>query len=228
MKYLILLFSILFHSFTFAQETQKEHTLPKGFVYVKDYMPNVEVDLRYLSNNNFVGQPINGYIEPKLILTKKATLALVKVEEELNQKGLGLILFDGYRPQTAVNHFKKWAKDLKDTKMKSEFYPRVDKSILFKEGYIASKSGHSRGSTIDLNIIDLKTKKEWDMGTEFDFFGPESGHDYKKLKNNQIENRKFLKNLMEKHGFRAYSKEWWHYTLINEPFTKTYYDFKVK
>ena len=167
-------------------------------------------------------------MKPKAIFTQKATTALQQVEKELNLRGLGLKIYDAYRPQAAVDHFKRWAKDIKDTLMRQEFYPTVDKRLLFKQGYIASKSGHSRGSTIDLTIIDLKTKKELDMGTAFDFLGAESAHDYPKLNNEQKKNRKLLKEVMIKHGFRPYSKEWWHYTLNNEPFKETYFNFKVQ
>ena len=146
--------------------SQQKSTLPKGFVYLTDYLPHIEVDLKYFSNHNFVGKPIDGYKANKVILTEKATLAVQKIEKELNAEGLGIKVFDTYRPQTAVNHFKRWAKDIKDTLMRQEFYPKVDKRDLFKKGFIASKSGHSRGSTIDLTIIDLKTKKELDMGVD--------------------------------------------------------------
>lgn len=222
-----LLFSIFFIT-NLICFGQVNNSLPKGFVYVTNYIPHIEVDLKYATNHNFVGNKINGYQSNKVILSERATLALQKVEKELNKEGLGLKVFDAYRPQRAVNHFKKWAQDSKDTLMRQEFYPQVDKRELFKKGYIAPKSGHSRGSTIDLTIIDLKTKKELDMGVPFDFFGEESGHDYQKLNTTQKQNRTKLKKIMEKYGFRAYSKEWWHYTLNNEPFKDKYFDFVIK
>lgn len=202
--------------------------MPKGFVYVTDYIPHISVDLKYFGKHNFLGKKVDGYEANKVILTERATMALQKIEKELNKEGLGLKVYDAYRPQTAVNHFKRWAKDIKDTLMRKEFYPKVDKRDLFKKGFIASRSGHSRGSTIDLTIIDLKTKKELDMGAPFDFFGEESGHGYPKLNSTQKQNRLKLKKIMEKYGFRAYNKEWWHYTLNNEPYQKTYFDFKIK
>lgn len=223
-KLLVFLFTVI-NLFCFAQQ---KNTLPKGFVYLTDYIPGIEVDLKYFTSHNFVGRPIDGYKANKVILTERATLAVQKIEKELNKEGLGIKVFDTYRPQTAVNHFKRWAKDIKDTSMRQEFYPRVDKRDLFTKGFIASKSGHSRGSTIDLTIIDLKTKQELDMGVAFDFFGEESAHGYQKLNTTQKQNRIKLKKIMEKHGFKAYSKEWWHYTLINEPFKETYFDFEVK
>ena len=225
MKYLLIVIFIFVHIFTSAQHKTQ---LPKGFVYLTDYIPNIAVDLKYFTNHNFVGKRIDGYQDTKVILSERGTLAVQKVENELNKEGLGLKVFDAYRPQTAVNHFKRWAKDIKDTLMRQEFYPRVDKRDLFKKGFIASKSGHSRGSTIDLTIIDLKTKKELDMGAPFDFFGEESGHDYLKITTIQKQNRIKLKKIMEKYGFRAYSKEWWHYTLNDEPFKDKYFDFKIK
>ena len=225
MKKLILLLYAFFFLHTQAQQAT---TLPKGFVYITDHIPHIQIDLKYCGSHNFIGRPIDGYLFPKAIFTQKATIALAQVEKELNKQGLGLKIFDAYRPQAAVNHFKRWAQDIDDTLMRSEFYPSIDKRMLFKQGYIASKSGHSRGSTIDLTIIDLKSNKELDMGTAFDFFGDKSGHDYPHLTTIQTKNRKLLKSLMSKHGFRPYSKEWWHYTLNNEPFKETYYNFQVK
>ncbi|MCA5004605.1 M15 family metallopeptidase [Sphingobacterium bovistauri] len=224
MKKLIFFLFLSISQITFAQQ---KSTLPKGLVYLTDYIPHIALDLKYFTNHNFVGKQIDGYKANKVILTQRATLAIQKIEKELNKEGLGLKVFDAYRPQTAVNHFKRWAKDVKDTLMRQEFYPQVDKRDLFKKGFIASKSGHSRGSTIDLTIIDLKTKKELDMGVAFDFFGEESGHGYQKLHTTQKQNRIKLKKIMEKYGFRAYSKEWWHYTLNNEPFKDKYFDFHI-
>ena len=224
MKKLFIFFIFLSFGVTHAQQKKSLH---KGFIYLTDLIPHIEVDLKYYSNHNFVGRKIDGYNAHKVILTEKASIAVQKIENELNKEGLGLKVYDAYRPQTAVNHFKRWAKDIKDTTMRQEFYPRVDKRDLFKKGFIASKSGHSRGSTIDLTIIDLKSKKELDMGVAFDFFGEESGHGYSKLTSLQKSNRIKLKSIMEKYGFKPYSKEWWHYTLIDEPFKETYFDFKI-
>lgn len=202
--------------------------LPDGFVYVKDVIPYIEVDLRYCGHHNFVGKPIQGYLEPQVILTEKASQALAKVEKELNKNNMGLKIFDAYRPQSAVNHFVAWARDSKDTLAKKEFYPSEDKSLLFKKGYIASKSGHSRGSTIDLTIILLDSRQELDMGSPFDFFGKISSHTYRDLTPLQKKNRNLLKSTMEKYGFLAYQEEWWHYTLKEEPFKGKYFDFPVK
>ncbi|WP_100612232.1 M15 family metallopeptidase [Confluentibacter lentus] len=202
--------------------------LPEGFVYVKDVIPDLEVELRYSSSKNFVGKVIDGYQSNKLILTEAAANALKLVQLELEQQDMCLLLFDGYRPQRAVNHFMKWAEDLNDTINKNQFYPDVDKKDLFKEDYIASRSGHSKGSTVDVTIINAKTKKPLDMGSNYDFFGKQSWTDYKDISEEQKSNRKLLLKIMTKHGFVNFYKEWWHFTLKNEPFPNTYFDFPVK
>ena len=148
--------------------------LPKGFVYVKDSIPTLDIELRYFTSNNFVGTPIDGYQSNRLILTAEATQALKNIQAELEDHNLCLKVYDGYRPQKAVNHFMRWANDLNDTINKPAFYPNVDKKNLFKEEYIASRSGHSKGSTLDLTIIDGQTGKPIDMGSDYDFFGQES------------------------------------------------------
>ncbi len=141
---------------------------------------------------------------------------------------MGLKLFDAYRPQQAVNHFVRWAKVLNDTLMKQSYYPDVPKSELFKRGYIASKSGHSRGSTVDLTLIDLDTGNELDMGSPYDFFGVQSHPFYKKITDKQRKNRMLLRRVMLKNGFKPYENEWWHFTLRDEPFPNQYFDFPVK
>lgn len=207
---------------------QKNHAIPSAFVNLKKLIPNLELDLRYKGNHNFIGRPVNGYEANKLYITLEAAIALQKVQKELNQEGLGIKVFDAYRPQRAVQNFVEWAKNIDDTITKSEFYPEVDKKDLFILGYIAEKSGHSRGSTVDLTIIELSNKKEIDMGSAFDFFGIQSHHDYTLLSEQQITNRIKLRTLMEKYGFKTIEEEWWHYTLKNEPFPETYFDFLIR
>ncbi|MCF7560374.1 M15 family metallopeptidase [Sabulilitoribacter multivorans] len=220
-KYLALvLFGCLYLN-TFAQ-------LPEGFVYVKDIIPDLEVELRYNTSNNFVGKPITGYHSKRLILTVETAKALKLVHQDLQQQNLCLKVYDGYRPQQAVNHFVKWARDLNDTINKHIFYPKVKKRDLFKEGYIASKSGHSRGSTVDLTIIDGNTGKPLDMGSIYDFFGEQSWVDYEHITDKQKVNRHLLQAVMMKYGFRNYPKEWWHFTLRGEPFPDTYFNFPIK
>ncbi len=202
--------------------------LPKGFAYLGKEIKNIELELKYYGKDNFVGKPIEGYLSHKAILSKKAIIALARVQKELEVFGLGLKVFDAYRPQKAVDHFIYWAKDLKDRKMKSYFYPKVHKKNLFKEGYIAYRSGHSRGSTVDLTIIDLKSKIELDMGSRFDFFGEISSLEYSKITLEQRSNRMLLNLIMLKHGFKSYNKEWWHFTLKDEPFPKKYFNFNIE
>ena len=161
-------------------------------------------------------------------MSTAASRALMAVQEELIPHGLGLKFFDGYRPQRAVHQFVRWAKDVQDTLMKAQFYPNIRKSQLFKEQYIASRSGHSRGSSIDLTLIDFNTCTALDMGSPYDFFGEISYLSYKNLTAEQLANRKLLNSLMVKHGFRAYAQEWWHFTLNNEPFPNTYFDFVIE
>ncbi|WP_372937810.1 M15 family metallopeptidase [Seonamhaeicola sp.] len=202
--------------------------LPKGFVYVNDIIPDLEVELRYYTENNFVGTRIDGYNANKLILTEETALALKLVHEDLQNNNLCLKVFDGYRPQSAVNHFIKWAKKLDDTINKSIFYPDVKKIDLFREEYIAVRSGHSKGSTVDLTIIDANTGEPIDMGSVFDFFGKQSWVNYEQITDEQKANRQLLQNVMKKYGFKNYFKEWWHFTLKNEPFPNTYFDFPIE
>jgi D-alanyl-D-alanine dipeptidase len=208
--------------------SSQSSVLPDGFTYVRDEIPNIIVELRYYSTQNFIGDTIRGYHKPRLILSSKAVRQLHKVQKALNSEGLGLKIFDAYRPQTAVNHFVEWVRVLEDTLMKAQFYPEVEKKQLFKEGYIASKSGHSRGSSIDLTIINLESGEELDMGSPFDFFGKRSWLNYQQISEVQAMNRQLLQKVMNAYGFRSYSKEWWHFTLNNEPFPNTYFDFPVE
>ncbi|PHR68878.1 MAG: peptidase M15 [Lutibacter sp.] len=202
--------------------------LEEGFVYVTDEIPSIKVELRYFSENNFVGQKIEGYNSNVVILSHEATKTLKKVQSELLKDSLSLKIFDAYRPQRAVNHFRKWARNVNDTLTKQDFYPKVKKKNLFKEGYISTHSRHSSGSTLDITVVDLKTCKELDMGTAYDHFGKESHTFYGGITQKQKANRMFLKTVMSKHGFRNYPQEWWHFTLRGEPFLNQYFDFAVE
>lgn len=206
----------------------QERNLPQGFVYVKNIIPEVKLDIRYADSNNFIGKPVKGYNQPVAILSQPAAEALKKVQEELSKKGYNLKIFDAYRPQTAVDNFIAWAKDPADTLNKKHFYPQVEKQDLFNLGYIASKSGHSRGSTVDLTIINAATGEELDMGSSYDFFGEISHHNCTKITSEQKANRELLKQVMIKHGFHPYPEEWWHYILKNEPYPDTFFDFPVE
>jgi D-alanyl-D-alanine dipeptidase len=226
MKYKILISIITLGFLGFAFLPNQE--LPKDFVYVKTLIPDLDVELRYYTTNNFVGDTIDGYKSNHLILTKAAAKQLKQVQDELQKRNLCLKVYDGYRPQRAVNHFMRWAKDLNDTINKALFYPDVHKRNLFKEEYIASRSGHSRGSTVDLTIIDGNTGEPLDMGSPYDFFGEQSWIEYKGITKTQKRNRQLLQDVMLKHNFRNYPKEWWHFTLRGEPYPNTYFDFEVE
>jgi len=225
-KAIIILFLL---SFTTPGEPPEETPpLHQDFVYLKELMPNLRSDLRYYGDNNFIGQRIEGYNAPKCILSKEAGEALQKVQAELERIGFGLLIFDAYRPQQAVDFFVGWAQDDSDTLMKHEFYPNVNKKDLFKKGYISKKSGHTRGSTVDLTIVSLKTRHILNMGSPYDLFDEKSHIDYAHVTKNQRALRLLLKRRMEKHGFKSYEKEWWHFTLIDEPFPDTYFDFPIE
>ncbi|WP_445954946.1 M15 family metallopeptidase [Yeosuana sp.] len=220
MKYSVAFLFLFINSVLFGQ-------LPKGFVYVKDIVPDLNVELRYNTNNNFVGKRIEGYRSNKLILTTEAAYALKQVQEALQNQNLCLLVYDGYRPQRAVNHFMNWAQNLNDTVNKQKYYPYVKKKDLFKEEYIATRSGHSRGSTLDLTIIDGNTGKPIDMGSSYDFFGEASWVNFEGISKEQKANRQLLQTVMLQYGFRNYPKEWWHFTLRQEPFLDTYFDFVI-
>ena len=212
----------------FVSEAAAE--LPEGFVYIRDEIPNIVEEIRYFGSDNFVGSRVTGYNKPIAILSKEATTALKNVQDELNQFGLGLKIFDSYRPQQSVDHFVRWAKDLNDKKQKQTYYPEVNKQHLFRDGYIAARSSHTRGSTVDLTIVSLTTKDtpELDMGSRWDYFGPASWPSSMVPTKQQRANRMLLQLIMKKHGFRALTTEWWHFTYNDEPFPKTYFDFPVE
>ncbi|MBE6313099.1 MAG: peptidase M15 [Bacteroidales bacterium] len=219
-----------------------------AFVTLTDVVPDAILEIRYFSTYNFVGKRIDGYMEPTALLTRQAADSLKAVSDELIQKGYRLKIYDAYRPQMAVNHFVRWSQDFADTLMKAYFYPGLDKHELFPKGYIAERSGHTRGSTVDLTLFDMKTEKEVDMGGTFDWFGVESHPDYcgthpdttlypeigkytgdgTGLTEQQYNNRMLLRSAMMRHGFKPLDTEWWHFTLANEPFPDTYFTFPVK
>lgn len=225
MKYLSIL---LILTFIISTNKNSQNQLPKGFVDVEALIPDIVLEIRYAGSHNFVGKPIRGYKQPRAILCKPAAEALQKVQEELKDAGYCLKIFDAYRPQRAVNHFMEWARNPGDTLMKEEFYPDIDKKDLFSLGYIATKSGHSRGGTVDLTLIEANTGVELNMGGSYDFFGEISHHNTSQVTPEQKQNRELLKRIMSKHGFRSYPQEWWHYTLRMEPYPETYFDFEVE
>lgn len=198
------------------------------FVLITDVVPDAILEIRYYSTYNFVGERIDGYEAPIALLTKEAAAALKAVSDDVKRMGYRLKIYDAYRPQKGVDHFVRWAADVADTTMRRYFYPDVDKSLLFKQEYIMEKSGHTRGSTVDLTLFDMNSEKELDMGGTFDWFGEESHPDYRCITEEQFANRMILREAMLRHGFKPLESEWWHFTLKDEPFPDTYFTFPVK
>jgi len=211
-----------------AQPGQAQAPLPPGFVDAGAVVDGLVVDMRYFGDQNFVGERIDGYERARCVLSAPAARALAAVQHDLAARGLGLKVFDCYRPQRAVAHFVRWAQRIDDVKRKREFYPDVDKRDLFKEGYISERSGHSRGSTVDLTLVRRADKRELDMGSPFDFFSPKSWPSDTSVGAQAQANRALLAAAMTRGGFRPYDKEWWHFTLVDEPFPDTYFDFPVR
>lgn len=201
----------------------------EGFVMLSEVAPEILQEIRYYSSYNFVGTRIEGYEEPVALLTKEAAAALKAVSDEVNQKGYRLKIYDAYRPMSAVQHFRRWAADLNDTLMKADFYPNLPKSMIFHKGYLSSRSSHARGSTVDLTLVDMATGQDVDMGGTFDLLDPQSNSLRRDgITEQQFQNRMILRNAMVRHGFRPVSSEWWHFTLRNEPYPDTYFNFPVK
>ena len=218
-----------------------------AFVTLTTAVPDAILEIRYFSTYNFVGERIDGYLQPVALMTRKAADSLRAVSDELKAMGYRIKVYDAYRPQKGVDHFVRWAADVPDTLMKPYFYPDLDKGVLFDQEYIMARSGHSRGSTVDLTLFDMATEKEVDMGGTFDWFGPESHPDFcgnpdtgeytgdnsssprgRSITEEQFRNRMILRQAMLKHGFRALDSEWWHFTLREEPFPDTYFTFPVR
>ncbi len=226
----------------------------KGFVYLNEIDPSILVSLRYNSTQNFVGRPVDGYHKSVVIMTQKTAEALKQVQQDLKNDGYSLVVYDAYRPQEAVNHFMSWSQDINDQGKKSHYYPRVNKADVFELGYVAKRSGHSRGSTVDLTIIPINKSlheiKETertlldgfsikflddgtvDMGSSFDLFDVASHYENDLIAEQYKKMRTYLKTVMEKHGFKNYSEEWWHFTLKDEPFpaseNSSYFNFPVE
>ncbi|MFZ1518067.1 MAG: M15 family metallopeptidase [Ignavibacteriaceae bacterium] len=241
---------IYFLSIFFASQICSQQ-IPEGFVEIREVIPEIILDLRYLTKHNFLGVRVDGYKAEKCYITREAADSLLKVQTELKRFGFSLKVYDAYRPQKAVDHFFRWAKDLSDTLTKKEFYPTIKKSRLFVDGYIAEKSGHSRGSTIDLTIvpIPIPNQPEYnidnqcecyksvderfkdntiDMGTGFDCFNELSHTENPALSYQQRANRLLLVSIMQKYGFKNLAEEWWHFTLKNEPYPTTYFNFDIE
>lgn len=231
-----------------------EEARSKGFVYLHEIDPTILVSLRYYTDENFVGTPVNAYKKAVVMITKQAAEALKKVQEDVKKDGYSLVVYDAYRPQQAVNHFVQWGKDCSGQSKKDSYYPRIDKAHCFELGYIAERSGHSRGSTVDLTLIKdgevphaVQEKKRTlcdnyiitilddgtvDMGSSFDLFDEASHTENNLIEESFKERRRYLKNAMEKHGFKNFADEWWHYTLKNEPYPadqdNNYFNFPIE
>lgn len=224
--------------------------IPDSFVFLREVDPTIVQSPRYVSSNNFLGRQVVGYTSPEIVATREAALQLKKVQDDLRQLGYKLVVYDAYRPQRAVNDFIQWSQDPSDQKTKTDYYPTLDKKDMFDLGYLSKKSGHSRGSTIDLTIISINTTlkpitKSYrtlpngdtiaffddntvDMGASFDLFHEISHHDTQLVTAQHNKMRDLLRNAMKNQGFKEYHKEWWHYTLENEPYPDTYFDFVVE
>ena len=211
-----------------ALQPKDEDAAAADFVVVSQVIPDAILEIRYHSTYNFVGDRIDGYDEPCALLTREAAEALKAASDDLMAQGYRIKIYDAYRPQDAVSHFMRWAKDLNDTRMKDYFYPEVDKADLFTSGYIGKRSGHSRGCTVDLTLFDMRTNRDVDMGGTFDYFGERSHPDFGGISKEQHENRMILRKAMTAHGFKPLSTEWWHFTLVNEPYPDTYFNFPVR
>ena len=200
---------------------------PSGFVILGDFIPQIVQEIRYYSTYNFIGDRIDGYEEPIALLTKEAARALKGVSNEMMVRGYRLKVFDAYRPAYAVKHFVLWGIEDTDIRMKPYFYPDLQKQELFAKGYIAKMSSHSRGSAVDLTLLDMATGKEVDMGSPFDLFSEASHPDYKGVTEEQYKNRMMLQQVMVRNGFSPIDCEWWHFSLTKEPYPDTYFNFPV-
>lgn len=198
-----------------------------GFTDAGRMIPGLVIDMKYVGTDNFLGRPAAGYETAACLLTVDTVAALARAQEKLQAFGLGLKVFDCYRPKRAVADFVAWAKDLSDQKRKAEHYPNVDKTRLFELGYIAERSGHSRGSTIDLTLVDMRTGEELDMGGRYDLFDEASWPSNQGVSTQARANRMLLQDAMLDAGFKPLKEEWWHFTLREEPYPQTYFEFPV-
>ena len=249
-KYSTLLFAVcLMFAACYQSDVIVKEQDSSDFVAITDVVPDAILEIRYYGTYNFVGTRIDGYLAPTALLTRRAADSLKAVSDDVISQGYRLKIYDAYRPQMGVDHFVRWAADVADTTMRRYFYPDVDKSRLFELEYIMAKSGHTRGSTVDLTLFDMTTEKEVDMGGTFDWFGPESHPDFcgnpetgqytgdnskspvnpkRSITPEQFHNRMILRDAMLRHGFKPLDSEWWHFTLKDEPYPDTYFTFPVK
>ena len=206
----------------------KARELPEGFVYIDELIEDSIIDAKYFGTDNFMGRPANGYEQNLVVMSKEAAEGCVKAAEILRQQGYVMKFFDAYRPQRAVDDFCQWGEVVEDQRRKPIHYPNVEKAAMFDEGYIARRSGHTRGSAVDLTLVDMKTHQELDMGSIFDFMDPRSWPTNTDITAEQLRNRMILRNAMLQCGFEPYECEWWHFKVKNEPYPNTYFDFVIR
>ncbi len=197
------------------------------FAFVDELVPGIRWDAKYATWDNFTGKPVDGYLANRIIGTRALCAALRRAREAAATRGFGLLLWDGYRPQRAVNRFLQWSREPEDGRTKPRHYPHLDRAEMFERGYVAARSGHSRGSTVDLTLYDLATGELAPMGGDHDLMDAISHHGARGVTEEEARNRTHLRSVMEACGFSAYECEWWHYTLRDEPHPDTYFDFPV-
>jgi len=197
------------------------------FVFVDEWVPGIRWDAKYATWDNFTGKPVDGYLANRMVGTRALCVALERAREEAESGGFGLLLWDGYRPESAVNRFLQWARQPEDGRTKPRHYPNIERAEMFEKGYVAARSGHSRGSTVDLTLFHLDTGELASMGGHHDLMDPVSHHGATGITAKEARNREALCSIMEASGFRRYDCEWWHYTLADEPYPDTYFDFPI-
>lgn len=197
------------------------------FVFIDEYMAGVRWDAKYATWDNFTGKPVDGYLANRIVGTRALCAALQSAREEAASHGFGLLLWDGYRPQRAVNSFLRWSRQPEDGRTKHRHYPHIDRPEMFENGYVAAKSGHSRGSTVDLTLYHLESGDLAAMGGDHDLMDSVSHHGAEGISRAAADNRRRLRSIMETSGFSFYACEWWHYTLKDEPYPDTYFDFPI-
>jgi D-alanyl-D-alanine dipeptidase len=202
-------------------------SMTEGFVFADDLVPGIRWDAKYATWENFTGKPVDGYLANRIVGTRALCTALERARDQAASLGFSLLLWDGYRPQRAVDCFLRWSQQPEDGRTKSRHYPRIDRAEMFTRGYVAARSGHSRGSTVDLTLYDLATNELVPMGGDHDLMDPVSHHGAPGITPAEARNRQSLRSIMEACGFSAYECEWWHYTLDDEPFPDTYFDFPI-
>ena len=198
-----------------------------GFAYVDELVTGIRWDAKYATWDNFTGKPVDGYLANRIVGTTALCAALEDAQKEAASLGFGLVLWDGYRPQRAVDCFVRWSQQPEDGLTKPRHYPNIDRAGMFAQGYVAAKSGHTRGSTVDLTLYDLATGDLAAMGGGHDLMDPLSHHRAAGITPDETRNRDALRSIMEASGFSAYDCEWWHYTLRDEPYPDTYFDFPI-